>query len=158
MANYWLLKSEESCFSIDKLAEHGKTMWDGVRNYQARNFMRDQMKIGDKILYYHSNSDPTGIVGVAEVCAEAYPDHTAQDPTNDHYDPKSTTDNPIWLMVDVGFVAKFERCVTLQEIKMAAELEGIVVAQKGSRLSVQPVSKEHFDLLCKRGGCDISGL
>src|SRR6185437_1538302 len=107
MANYWLVKSEPSCYSIDDLARDGKTMWDGVRNYQARNFMRDGMKKGDRVLFYHSNADPMGVVGVAEVCREAYPDFTAQDPSNDHFDPSSTADNPIWMMVDIAFVAKF---------------------------------------------------
>jgi predicted RNA-binding protein with PUA-like domain len=152
MANYWLMKSEESCYSIDDLARDGKTMWDGVRNYQARNYMRDQMKIGDKVLYYHSNSDPMGVVGIAEVCDEAHPDFTAQDPTNDHYDPKSTPDNPIWMMVDIKFVTKFPQVVTLQEMKQSEALDGMMVAQKGARLSVQPASEEHFKVVCKMGG------
>jgi len=154
MAKYWLLKSEETCYSIDDLARDGKTMWDGVRNYQARNYMRDDMKVGDKILYYHSNSALTGVVGIAEIAREAYADHTALDPENDHFDPKSTAENPIWMMVDVGFVSKFPRPVSLQEIKEAIELTGIVVAQKGSRLSVQPVSEEHFHAMCRLGGLD----
>lgn len=154
MAKYWLLKSEETCYSIDDLARDGKTMWDGVRNYQARNYMRDDMKVGDKILYYHSNSALTGVVGVAEIAREAYADHTALDPQNDHFDPKSTAENPIWMMVDIGFVSKFPRPVSLQEIKEAVELSGIVVAQKGSRLSVQPVSEEHFHVMCRLGGLD----
>jgi len=154
MAKYWLLKSEETCYSIDDLARDGKTMWDGVRNYQARNYMRDDMKVGDKILYYHSNSALTGVVGVAEIARDAYADHTALDPENDHFDPKSTAENPIWMMVDVGFVSKFPRPVSLQEIKEAIELTGIIVAQKGSRLSVQPVSEEHFHAMCRLGGLD----
>jgi predicted RNA-binding protein with PUA-like domain len=152
MTQYWLIKSEPSCYSIDDLARDGRTMWDGVRNYQARNFMRDGMKIGHKVLFYHSNADPTGIAGVAEVCREAYPDYTAQDPTNDHFDPSSTPANPIWMMVDVSFVAKFPRIVTLQEIKESPELAGIVVAQKGSRLSVQPVSQPHYEAILQMGG------
>jgi predicted RNA-binding protein with PUA-like domain len=152
MANYWLVKSEETCYSIDDLARDGKTMWDGVRNYQARNYMRDGMKLGDKVLYYHSNSEIIGVVGVAEVVREAYPDHTALDPLNDHYDPKATAENALWIMVDIGFVSKFPRPVSLQEIKDAPDLAGMVVAQKGSRLSVQPVSEEHFQVVCKMGG------
>ncbi|BDI34215.1 EVE domain-containing protein [Capsulimonas corticalis] len=152
MANYWLVKSEPSCFSIDELAQVESTHWDGVRNYQARNFMRDGMKLGDKVLYYHSNCDPPGVVGVAEVSREAYPDFTAWDPTNDHFDPKSTPDNPIWMMMDIKFVAKFPREVSLPELKQAEGLEGLVVIQKGSRLSVQPVSEAHFALICQMGG------
>jgi predicted RNA-binding protein with PUA-like domain len=149
MSQYWLVKSEPSCYSIDDLARDGKTHWDGVRNYQARNYMRDGMKLKDRVLFYHSNADPMGVVGIAEVCTEAYPDFTALDPTNDHFDPKSTSENPIWMMVDIAFVAKFPRIVTLNEIKDAPELNGIVVAQKGSRLSVQPVSEEHFKTVLK---------
>ena len=154
MANYWLVKSEETCFSIDDLAHAGSTHWDGVRNFQARNFMRDGMKVGDKVLYYHSNSDLIGVVGVAEVCREAYPDHTAFDPSNDHYDPKSKPENPQWMMVDIAFVAKLPRPVSLQEMKEAPELTGMTVIQKGSRLSVQSVSEEHFHAVCKMGGLD----
>lgn len=152
MSNYWLVKSEPSCYSIDDLARDGSTYWDGVRNYQARNYMRDGMKLRDRVLFYHSNADPTGIVGVAEVCREAYPDFTAQDPANDHFDPKSTDANPIWMMVEIAFVAKFPRIVTLQEIKDAFDLDGIVLAQKGSRLSVQPVSEAHFNAILRMGG------
>ena len=148
MSGFWLLKSEESCFSIDDLAKDSKTMWDGVRNYQARNFMRDKMSVGDKVLYYHSNSNPMGVVGLAEVCSEPYPDFTAQDPTNDHYDPTATKEKPIWMMVDVAFVEKFPRVVTLQEMKQREDLDGMMVAQKGARLSVQPVSPEHFEIVC----------
>jgi predicted RNA-binding protein with PUA-like domain len=152
MAKHWLVKSEPSCYSIDDLARDGSTMWDGVRNYQARNFMRDQMKVGDRVLFYHSNANPMGIVGVAEVCREAYPDHTAQDPSNDHFDPTATPANPIWMMVDIAFVAKFHRTVTLQEIKESPELQGMVVAQKGSRLSVQPVNETHYQAVLNMGG------
>jgi predicted RNA-binding protein with PUA-like domain len=152
MAHYWLVKSEPSCYSIDDLARDGKTFWDGVRNYQARNYMRDGMKLKDRVLFYHSNDDPMGVVGIAEVCREAYPDFTAQDPNNDHFDPKSTAENPIWMMVEVAFVAKFPRIVTLQDIKGNPDLDGIVVGQKGSRLSVQPVSEPHFRTILKMGG------
>lgn len=151
MAKYWLVKSEETCYSIDDLARDGKTMWDGVRNYQARNYMRD-MKLGDRVLFYHSNSPLTGVVGVAEVCREAYADHTALDPQNDHFDPKASADNPLWMMVDIAFVEKFPRPISLQEIKESTELSGIVVAQRGSRLSVQPVGEEHFQTMRRLGG------
>jgi predicted RNA-binding protein with PUA-like domain len=152
MSKYWLVRSEPSCYSIDDLKRDKKTMWDGVRNYQARNSMRDDMKIGDRVLFYYSNADPTGVVGIAEVCTEAYPDFTAQDPTNDHFDPKSTAENPIWMMVDIAYVSTLPRLVSLQEMKEAPELEGMVVTQKGSRLSVQPVSEEHYKVVCKMGG------
>ncbi|MGO8672395.1 MAG: EVE domain-containing protein [Capsulimonadaceae bacterium] len=149
MTNYWLVKSEPSSYSIDDLERDGSTMWDGIRNYQARNYMRDGMRLGDRVLFYHSNADPTGVAGVAQVCREAYPDHTAQDPENPHFDPSATAQNPIWMMVDLSFEAKFSRTVTLSELKTTADLAGIVVAQKGSRLSVQPVSEEHFKTIVR---------
>ena len=152
MAKCWLVKSEETCYSIDDLARDGSTAWDGVRNYQARNMMRDEMKIGDKVLFYHSNSEVTGIVGTATVVREGYPDHTARNPAGEHFDPKATEENPIWMMVDIAFEAKFPHPVPLQAIKSHPGLVGIMVAQKGSRLSVQPVSPEHFDLIRKLGG------
>jgi predicted RNA-binding protein with PUA-like domain len=148
---YWLMKSEPSVFSIDDLKREGQTCWDGVRNYQARNFMRDQMKLSDRVLFYHSNATPTGVAGIAEIVREAYPDHTAFDPADPHYDPKSDPNAPTWVMVDIGYVATFPRFVTLDEIKAEPGLAGIVVAQKGSRLSVQPVSEEHFKFLCMLG-------
>lgn len=151
MEKYWLMKSEPSTYSIEDLKRDGSTHWDGVRNYQARNYMRS-MTLGDKVLFYHSNAPETGVAGVAEVCREAYADFTAQDPTNDHFDPKSTTADPIWEMVDIAYVETFPRVVTLQEIKEAPALRGIVVAQKGSRLSVQPVSEEHFKEIRKMAG------
>lgn len=148
---YWLMKSEPSVFSIDDLKREGQTCWDGVRNYQARNFMRDQMKLSDRVLFYHSNATPTGVAGIAEIVREAYPDHTAFDPADPHYDPKSDPNAPTWVMVDIGYVATFPRFVTLDEIKAEPGLAGIVVAQKGSRLSVQPVSEGHFKFLCMLG-------
>lgn len=150
--NYWLVKSEPSAYSIQDLKRDGKTDWSGVRNYQARNFMRDQMKIGDKVLYYHSNTEVTGVVGVAEVCSEPYPDPTAFDPESHYFDPKSSPDKPTWILVDIKFVEEFPRTVTLAEIKADSELSKMMVAQKGMRLSVQPVSKEHFELILKRAG------
>lgn len=151
---FWLMKSEPECYSIDDLARDKTTFWDGVRNYQARNFMRDDMKVGDQVLFYHSNADPTGVAGLAQVAATAYPDHTTLDPKNDHYDPKSTLDEPIWMMVDVAFVEKFEQVVTLAELKSRPELDGMMVIQRGSRLSVQPVEEKHFKQvisMAKRG-------
>ena len=144
MPQFWLIKSEPSVYSIDDLARDGVTHWDGVRNYQARNFLRDGMKRGDLVLFHHSNADPTAVAGLARVCREAYPDHTARDPQDPHHDPAATADNPIWVMVDIAFVEKFPCPVTLTRIKADPNLEGLLLTQKGSRLSVQPVSEAHF--------------
>ena len=144
---FWLLKSEPDCYSIDDLKRDGKTFWSGVRNYQARNFMRDQMSIGDGVLYYHSSIDPPCIAGLAEVCSAPYPDFTALDPDDDHFDPKQTPDNPIWMMVDVKFLGKYPRPITLAEIKATQGLEAMVLTQRGSRLSVQPVTAEEWEII-----------
>ena len=149
---YWLMKSEPGVYSIDDLKREGTTHWDGVRNYQARNFMRDGMRVGDKVLFYHSSATPMGVAGIAEIVREAYPDPTAFDPNDPHYDPKSKPDAPTWLLVDIAYVATFPRLVTLDEIKADPKLVGIIVAQKGSRLSVQPVSEAHFRRVCELGG------
>ena len=147
--NYWLIKSEADCYSIDDFKKDKITPWTGIRNYQARNFMRDKMQVGDKVLFYHSSSDPKAVVGIAEVASKTHADHTALDKRDDHYDPKSTKDNPIWMCVDMKFVEKFKNPVTLTEIKFDPELSGIVLAQQGSRLSVQPVSEKHFKRICE---------
>ncbi|MCT4625983.1 EVE domain-containing protein [Halodesulfovibrio sp.] len=149
MANYWLVKSEPGCYSIDTLENEPNqvTSWDGVRNYQARNFMRDDMKLGDKVLFYHSVTKPS-VVGVCEVVRESYPDHTAWNPEDDHFDPKSTEDNPRWFMVDVKFVEKFPRALTLKELRQIPGLENMELLRKGSRLSVMPVDKKEFDIIC----------
>lgn len=143
MKNFWLVKSEPSCFSIDDLqkAPNQVTSWDGVRNYQARNFMRDTMRIGDHVFFYHSNCNPPGIVGLAEVSSEPYPDFTAFDPTSDHPDPKSTPTNPRWFMVDIHFVKKLPNIIPLDELKQHPELSNMQLLRKGNRLSVLPVSK-----------------
>ena len=146
---YWLMKSEPNEYSIDDL-EHdpkGWEHWDGVRNYQARNYMR-QMKVGDRVFFYHSNTDVPGIVGVAEVCREAYPDHTAFDPDDKHYDPKSDPDKPRWFMVDVRFVEKFPGTLSLQTLRQHAEALGdFPLLRKGNRLSVMPVSDDQWHYL-----------
>ena len=149
MANYWLVKSEPGCYSIDTLENEPDqvTSWDGVRNYQARNFMRDGMKLGDKVLFYHSVTNPS-IVGVCEVVRESYPDHTAWNPEDDHFDPKSTVDNPRWFMVDVKFVEKLPRALSLKELRQVPGLENMELLRKGSRLSVMPVDKNEFDIIC----------
>jgi predicted RNA-binding protein with PUA-like domain len=144
---YWLMKSEPQVFSIDDLARAGTTHWDGVRNYQARNFMRDQMRVGDGVLFYHSNADVPGVAGIARVCRAGYPDHTALDRRDAHYDPKATKDNPIWAMVDVEFVEKFPRVVSLQELRDHPKLQAMLVTKRGQRLSVQPVDAEHFKIV-----------
>lgn len=148
--NYWLIKSEPDAFSIDDLINSpgGKDHWDGIRNYQARNFMRDSMQIGDQVLFYHSNCKPPGVVGVAEVASGPYPDHTAFEPSSNYYDAKSDPDNPRWLMVDIRFVRKLERMISLEEIKQHADrLEDFALVRRGNRLSIMPVSKEHWDFI-----------
>jgi len=154
---YWLVKSEPSVFSIDDLT-HSKnktTCWDGVRNYQARNFMRDDMKLGDLVLFYHSNSDPNAIVGVCEVVKEGYPDFTAFDSKDPHYDPKSKKENPTWIMVDIKLVKKFKNEVPLSDIKTNAKLSNMRLVQRGNRLSVMPVEKKEFNEILKMGGINL---
>lgn len=150
--NYWLLKSEGGCYSIDDLKKERTTPWSGIRSYQARNFMRDSMSLDDLCLFYHSNGDkqnPTGVYGVAKVVSKVHPDLTAQDKEDEHYDPKSTPDNPIWECVDVAYVSHLKEVVSLSEIKLDPKLTGIMVAERGSRLSIQPVSKKHFEYIVK---------
>jgi len=142
--NYWLLKSEGDCYSIDDLKKDTVVAWTGVRNYQARNFMRDSMKVGDGILFYHSSTKPTGVYGVAKVVSVPHADDTQFDTRDSHYDPKSKKDSPTWVCVDVAFVRKFDEPVTLTEIKIDPALEGMMVRATGSRLSIQPVSGKHF--------------
>ena len=146
---YWLVKSEPSAYSIDDLVKDKRTHWDGVRNYQARNFMRDDMKKGDLVLFYHSNTEPTAVVGVCEVVKEGYPDFTAFDPEAKHFDPKSKEDNPTWIMVDIKLIKKFKRPVTLKEIKEHPKLQNMRLVQRGNRLSVMPIEKKEFDLILK---------
>lgn len=146
---HWLLKTEPDVYSIDDLARDKRTFWDGVRNYQARNTLRDDMKVGDLVLIYHSSCDPAGVAGIARVVREGYPDHTALDKKSDHYDPKATRDNPIWMMVDVEFVEKFAGVVTLATLKKTKGLEKMLVLQRGQRLSVMPVELAHFEIVRK---------
>ena len=149
---FWLMKSEPDCYSIDDLKKDKQAEWDGVRNYQARNFMRDDMKIGDEVLFYHSSTKPAGVAGRARVCKEAYPDFTAWDTKSDHPDPKSTPENPIWQMVDVCFVEKFKDVIGLTELKQDSFFDDMMVTQRGSRLSIQPVHKKHFDRIVQMAG------
>ncbi|UJR86075.1 EVE domain-containing protein [Sandaracinus amylolyticus] len=148
----WLMKSEPDVFSIQDLARDRTTTWEGVRNYQARNSMRDDMKIGDLVLYYHSNASPSGVAGVARVVKEAYPDPTQFDPKNEYYDEGSPKDDPRWLMVDVEFVEAFDEVVSLERLKGDKALDGMLVIRKGQRLSVQPVEKKHFARVLKMAG------
>jgi predicted RNA-binding protein with PUA-like domain len=148
---YWLVKSEPGAYSIDDLERDGETSWDGVRNYQARNLMRDEMAVGDLVLFHHSSADPPGVAGVARVCREAYPDDTAFDETSRYHDPKSDPDDPRWFMVDVEFVERFASVVPLAEMKETKALEGMPLLLRGMRLSVMPIEKAHFDLVRKMG-------
>jgi predicted RNA-binding protein with PUA-like domain len=145
---YWLMKSEPESFSIDDLARSARktTCWDGVRNYQARNMLRDEMKRGDRAFFYHSGCELPGIVGIVEIVREGYPDHTAFDPGDHHFDAKSDPENPRWCMVDVKFVEKLPRVISLRELKQFAgnKLAGFQLLARGNRLSVMPVSAEHW--------------
>jgi predicted RNA-binding protein with PUA-like domain len=141
------MKSEPNVYSIADLQREGRTFWDGVRNYQARNLMRDDMRVGDGVLFYHSSAQPMGIYGVAEVVREGYPDHTAFDPADPHYDPKSDPANPTWIMVDIGYVGTFKSPITLATLKQTPGLDNMGVVQRGSRLSVQPVSRQEWEII-----------
>jgi predicted RNA-binding protein with PUA-like domain len=147
---YWLMKSEPDVYSIDHLARDGETCWNSVRNYQARNFMRDDMKVGDGVLFYHSNASPPGVAGVGRISRAAYPDTTAQDPDDEYFDPKASPEDPRWYMVDVAFVEKFESFVPLDRLKGMKTFDDMLVTGK-SRLSVQPVTKKHFDAVVRLG-------
>jgi predicted RNA-binding protein with PUA-like domain len=147
---YWLVKSEGDCYSIDHFKKDKRTEWDGIRNYQARNYMKE-MSVGDLVLFYHSITEPTGVYGIAKVVSAAHPDSSQFDKKDMHFDPKAEKDKPIWYCVDLGFVEKFKRPITLVAIKHDPKLKGIVLSQKGSRLSVQPVSDPHFKYIKKLG-------
>ena len=142
---YWLMKSEPDVYGIDHLAQQPKKTdhWDGIRNYQVRNMIRDEMKKGDQAFFYHSNCKEPGIVGIVKVVKEAYPDHTA-------FDPKSDPENPRWLMLDVQFVCKFARTISLQELKTYKSLSEMLILRRGNRLSITPVSKKHWDFIIKQ--------
>ena len=144
---YWLFKSEPGNYSFqDLLGEDDRIAeWDGVRNYQVRNFMRDEMKVGDGVLFYHSSAKPTAVMGTARIVREAYPDHTAWEAGAKYYDPKSNPDAPTWLMVDIQADQEFSRPVTLQEIKQNPKLQGMMLVKRGVRLSIQPVTREDWD-------------
>ncbi|NJA05456.1 EVE domain-containing protein [Methylomonas sp. MED-D] len=147
--NYWLMKSEPDTFGIDDLQRKPEQTehWDGVRNYQARNMMRDDMQPGDLVFFYHSNCAEPGIVGIMQVVKAGYPDFTAFDPDNIHFDPKSRPDNPTWFMVDVKFVRELARNITLKELKEKSELAELALLRRGNRLSVMPVGAAHWDFI-----------
>ncbi|AOE48878.1 EVE domain-containing protein [Kangiella sediminilitoris] len=146
---YWLMKSEPDVFGIEhlKALPNQTDHWDGVRNYQARNMMRDDMKVGDQVFFYHSNCKPPAIVGIMEVTKEGYPDHTAFDPDEKYYDPKSNPDNPRWYMVDVKHVRDLKREIPLDELKSYPELSNMRLVQKGNRLSIMPIEKNEWDFI-----------
>ena len=144
---YWLMKSEPDAYSIDDLARDGTEPWDGIRNYQARNMMRDDMKIGDEILFYHSSCKVPAAVGIAKVASEPYPDPTQFDPKAKYYDPKSKEEDPRWILVDVAFVRKLDRPIPLSELKAHPALADFRLNMRGNRLSIFPVEKKHWDVV-----------
>lgn len=149
---YWLMKTEADCFSIDDLlaAKNQATFWDGIRNYEVRNMLRDQVKVGDLVLFYHSNAKPPGVAGIAEVVKAGYPDHTAFEKGHEHYDPKSKPDDPTWYMVDLKAVEKFPHFVGLPELRELPELAEMGLFRR-NRLSVTPVTRMEFDVIKKLG-------
>ena len=150
MPGYWLLKTEPGSYSITDLERDGRTFWNGIRNYQARNLLRDQIKVGDRILIHHSNAEPPGIAGTAVVVREGYPDPTARDPDSQYFDPRASDEDPRWFMIDIEFVERFPDFVPLPRLKSTPGLERMVVNTK-SRLSVQPVTPEEFEIVMRLG-------
>jgi predicted RNA-binding protein with PUA-like domain len=149
LMQYWLMKSEPDAFSIDDLKRDTVTKWEGVRNFQARNFMRDRMKLGDLALFYHSNAHPSGVIGICRVCSHPIPDETAQNPQSQYFDPKASPEHPIWMMVKVEFVKKFKEVIPLAQLRETKGLEDMVLLRKGSRLSITPVTKKEYDIINK---------
>ena len=158
MVAYWLMKSEPHVYPYEQLVADGSTHWDGVRNYQARNLMRDEMKKGDLVLYYHSNFKPPHVVGIARISREGYPDFTAQDPNSKYFDEKATPENPRWMMVDIEPVMELPQIIPLDDIRNNPECEGMLLIRKGQRLSVQPVEKEHFSAVLRMVDLKLSDL
>ncbi len=146
--NYWLFKTEPDAFSIDDLKKVKQEMWDGVRNYQARNFLRDDIKVGDKVFIYHSSCKNVGITGIAKVVKDSYPDPTQFDPESKYHDPKSQPDNPRWFVVDVAFEQKFDQVITLAQLKHNPQLSEMKLLQKGNRLSIMPVTEQEWQSIC----------
>ena len=153
---YWLMKSEPEAFSILDLEAMERSPWDGVRNYQARNYMRDEMQTGDLVLFYHSNAEPPGVVGLARVCSEeSYADPSAFDPDSKYYDASSSPDEPRWMLVDVEYVDKFPRMVSLEQLRLDRSLRSMLACQRGQRLSIQPVSRKHFQRVVELAGGQV---
>ena len=150
MPRHWLMKSEPDSYSIDTLQRDGRTSWEGVRNYQARNLMRDDMQVGDPVLFYHSGANPPGVAGLAKIARTAYPDRTALDPDSHYFDPKATEEDPRWVMVDIEFVERFPEVVPLGVLHEEPGLEEMLVNRK-SRLSVQPVTAEEYEIVRRIG-------
>lgn len=148
---YWLMKCEPSAYTIDDLARDGSAGWEGVRNYQARNYMRDQMQVGDGVLFYASNADPSGVTGLAEIRRAGYPDPFAFKKGHRYFDPDSVKNAPTWYTVDIGFVERFPEIVTLTTLKNTKGLENMVVTRRGSRLSVQPVTPQEYEIVVRLG-------
>lgn len=151
---YWLFKSEPTTFSIDDLKQRPKQTehWDGVRNFQVRNMLRDEIKVGDEGLFYHSSCTPPGVAGILKVVKNGYPDFTAWNPESDHYDPRSTPEKPLWYMVDVKFVKKFPRLISLNEIKSHPALKKMLINRKGNRLSITPVTAQEWKAILSLSG------
>ena len=158
MVNYWLMKSELDVYPYAQLVADGSTHWDGVRNYQARNMMRDAMKTGDFVLFYHSNCKPPHVAGVARVCKEGYPDHTSWDASSKYHDPKSTADSPRWFMVDIEPVLELPESVSLQAVRDTPACEHMLLIRRGQRLSIQPVDEADFDTILMMGGASRDAL
>lgn len=154
-ARYWLMKSEPNVYSIDDLRRDGRTFWEGVRNYQARNLMRDEMKVGDLVLFYHSSAEPPGVAGIAKVASEARPDPTQFDRTSEYYDESAKKDDPRWFAVEIAYVNKLDAVLPLDVLKKEKALEGMPLLQKGQRLSVQPVDEKHFQHVLKLAGAKV---
>lgn len=154
--NFWLFKSEPSVYSIDDLKRDKSTPWEGVRNYQARNFLRDTVKNGDLVLFYHSNAEPPGVAGIAKIVKEGYADPSAFDPRSKYFDEKSKKDNPAWYLVDVGFVEKFDQVISLPKLKETVGLEEMMVTKRGARLSIQPVTKQEWEIVLKLAGAKLA--
>jgi predicted RNA-binding protein with PUA-like domain len=148
---FWLMKNEPEDYSIEDLEHEGKTLWDGCRNYQVRNMIRDEMQIGDLAIFYHSNAKPSGPAGVMEICSETYADPTQWDPEDKHYDPKSPKENPRWYVRDVKFVEKFKRVVPIKELRETEGLKNLKILARGNRLSVTPITEDEYEILVKLG-------
>ncbi len=146
---YWLMKSEPEVYSIDDLKRDGTEHWEGIRNYQVRNMIRDEIKKGDQAFFYHSNCKEPGIVGVMTVCRDAYPDFTAWDVSSRYFDPKSNSENPRWFMVDVQYKRKLKRVISLQELKQHPQLTEMQILRRGNRLSITPLTKKQWDIVLK---------